>query len=119
MPTLGGPIPHLFTTSVTLGRSVQIASNLVCIRRGSCRYRFVLFVNFCFIHCMQRFCCAKLIHFPGRFARANYLGKPPFTASNSMYGEMFWRDRAGKCALILHSGISVTDRIQISELNIQ
>ena len=35
------------------------------------------------------------------------------TASNSLYGEIIGANRAGKCAVTSHSGISITDRITI------
>ena len=39
------------------------------------------------------------------------------TASNSMYGVIIGTNRAGKCALTSHNGISVMDKIKINEQN--
>ena len=64
---------------------------------------------------MEILLCEVDALFPGRFAPI-ILANP---RRNSMYGGKFWRNRAGKCVLTLHSGISVTDRIKINELNKQ
>ena len=92
-----------FRTAISPGGSVQIASSLECTRRG-----FVAIDSFCslvlILPIMEILLCRVNAHFPGRFAQSFWQ-----TAFNSMCGEIIGTNRAGKCALTSHRGISIVE----------
>ena len=105
VPMLLGLIPQGTPTATSSGRSIQITSYV----EGTCCFWLVLFVN----PLWRYHLCKGNANFLGHFVSMILANRVQF----NVWGNIIGTNRAGKCSLTLHSGISITDKVKINEQN--